>query len=408
MMIFFINSFLLYFFSMALDAPVRFALQGIGLSWALYFRDILIMIGIIYCFFYRTTISYIFYAMLLVFFMLIGYWYTENFYVVFWGLKTIMPFVFGMCIYKFYRQYWLQLNKYMFYIIVISCIGVGLNYFIAEPFWHQINATEIGSTALEGVREWTIYINGVSYRRLSGFTRLANTTSLVILFGLVTMNLHRIRRIVVLLITFPFVFFTTIKVAIFIHLLLLILSLLEFVFSKEMRLKVLKLVCAGVFLIGFFLPLLSLFLNSFINIWENEWLYIIFASTDDRMFNSWPCSLGVVYEYGSLLFGRGLGGLGYGAVLFDTKVHSWTPIDNFFVFWYGNFGILGILFLWYLFYKVLQIKGFNVWSGHILLLFIVFFFYGIMGDMADQISLMELGILTGNLAFYSEKEYEDV
>ena len=134
-------------------------------------------------------------------------------------------------------------------------------------------------------------------------------------------------------------------------------------------------------------------------------LLLIFASTEDRMLNSWPGTLNLVWDYGNVFLGRGIGGVGYGVSLFDVIVTNLTPIDNFYVFIYGNMGLLGIAFVLLLILSAIKLNK-TLINEFLLLMLMLFAGESIMSDMADQFSMIIIGIITGRLLLY--ELYDDI
>jgi hypothetical protein len=88
-----------------------------------------------------------------------------------------------------------------------------------------------------------------------------------------------------------------------------------------------------------FLPLLGQALLQMLPV-RNPVAWMLMASTDDRIMNVWPDALRQVAQHGSLIWGRGLGGLGTAQMYFEP--HAFNPGDNMMLYLYGNLGIAGM------------------------------------------------------------------
>ena len=386
-----------YVISLSLDALLRSVLGMIGITPLLYIRDILMILAVVFCVIKKSTYKTILILLVIEFYSLVGVYYTDNLTEVFWGVKTILPFIYGVYAYEFIKNNERFVTKLFLITVLLSCLGIGLNYFIEDPFWQHIEGTEVLGATTEGVRNWWIYIAGEKFRRLSGFTRLAGTTAIILLLSSSWLFAYHKRKYLLLIFTFPFILLTTIKVSIGVYIVCIIMMLAYKFLSKEKCLFLFKFIIAFFAFLGLFLPIISLVLGTYTSVLDTEMLRLIFASTEDRMLNSWPGSLGLVFNYGNMLLGRGIGGLGYGVSLFDEKVHDITPIDNFFVFLYGNIGILLIIFISYILYRIYKLKELTEENMFILFATTVFMGEAIMGDMADQFSMMFLGFIVRSL-----------
>ena len=157
--------------------------------------------------------------------------------------------------------------------------------------------------------------------------------------------------------------------------------------------------------IGIVLPIVSIIMKNYVSVLDSDMLLLIFASTEDRMLNSWPGTLNLVWDYGNVFLGRGIGGVGYGVSLFDVIVTNLTPIDNFYVFIYGNMGLLGIAFVLLLILSAIKLNK-TLINEFLLLMLMLFAGESIMSDMADQFSMIIIGIITGRLLLY--ELYDDI
>lgn len=387
--------FAFYIFTVTCEAPIRWCLSLIGLSQLLLVRDIFIASALVYEIFMQARIKLWYLILFFSLFFVIGIAYTQNFAEVLWGLKTYLPFIFGFAVYKDILSNSEKNINFTLFIFIISCVGVGLNYILENPFWQDISGTDIGSQTMEGVRNWYVYVNGEYYARLAGFTRISNTVANIFLYTISIIIVYKREKILYLVIGLIPMMFTLTKVNIAIYFLFMLLVIVFRYLSPGKRAFILKAICSTFVILGISLPLLSLLISGLFKDATSDILLVLFASFDDRLINSWPGSFQLIFDYGSYAFGRGLGGLGVGVTLFDSNVTNLTPIDNFYLITYGNFGVVGIGMLLFLLKKIICCNVINKESETLLFLACAFLGTGIMQDMSDQISLMLFGIITG-------------
>lgn len=394
-----------YCISLSIEAPIRYFLQMIGLPYLIYIRDILMIIAVSWYVVKKASYKLLVIIGIIILYSLISLYYTANIVEVAWGIKTIFPFVFGICCCKICFKNREYITKIFMIIFIMSCLGMMLNYFIEEPFWQDINGAEVMGVTTEGVRNWDIYVDGEKVSRLSGFTKLAGTTALIIIYSLVwLLNFYKY-KILLLAVSFPMVLLTTSKVNIGMFLYIIVIMIMRYFANENKYIFSLKISIIMFAFIGIVLPIVSIIMKNYVSVLDSDMLLLIFASTEDRMLNSWPGTLNLVWDYGNVFLGRGIGGVGYGVSLFDVIVTNLTPIDNFYVFIYGNMGLLGIAFVLLLILSAIKLNK-TLINEFLLLMLMLFAGESIMSDMADQFSMIIIGIITGRLLLY--ELYDDI
>jgi hypothetical protein len=107
---------------------------------------------------------------------------------------------------------------------------------------------------------------------------------------------------------------------------------------------------------------------------------MLFSSFTMRLYDTWPEAIELIRDQGNLLLGRGLGGIGQSQIFFETYLY--TSVDNIFIFLYGNFGLMGGLYLLYLYYKG---RSLEITEELYFCLFLFFIFqYGITQSLFDD------------------------
>jgi hypothetical protein len=134
------------------------------------------------------------------------------------------------------------------------------------------------------------------------------------------------------------------------------------------------------FLLSIFLPLSSSYILPFI-FDGNSTLQILLYSFLDRVVRVWPESINLILEKGNLILGRGIGGIGLAQIYFEAG--NYLPADNLFIYFWGNYGVIGLtIFLLFLF-KLNNIKNQNV-PYEISLLTILFISNGIVAAVSSN------------------------
>jgi hypothetical protein len=122
-----------------------------------------------------------------------------------------------------------------------------------------------------------------------------------------------------------------------------------------------------------------------------------FASFDLRISRTWPEAWEWIAHREIFPFGVGLGGIG-GAQRFYAA-NFFSPSDNFFVFLYANFGLLGIIYLAWMSRQGLSVAREERPTAIAALAILAFNLgYGVaMSMLEDQVSALFIGAATGML-----------
>lgn len=382
-----------YFVTLTIEAPLRLALGAIGLSPLIYIRELFLVIAIsVYLFQSRLDVKVVWFILGIIFFLLEGIFFTENIFQVMAGFKTFFPFILGFLMMKKYRKSCIDLKKIYMFIFFTTAIGLTLDYMFDDLPWKNLSI-DVGDTSVEE-QSGAIYFDGELYARPTGFMRLHNVAATVISYAVGWAVVYRTHRVLWALAGVLFVLLTTAKAPIAVILAFFVVLLTSSIFQPQRRYFLLKGTALVFTVLMMGLPLLSLFFGSIINRLDTEFLLFLFASFDDRLINSWPRSIEMIIEHGNVVFGRGIGGIGYVVALFDKFVHSPTPVDNFFVTVYGLIGLVAIFFFLFLLYRMLACDIRTEWDRFILILYMMIIGNGIMNDMTDQMTMFHFGLIT--------------
>lgn len=393
-----------YFITLVTEAPLRTALDTIGLSPLIYIRELFLVIAIFSYLLQSHIDSKVIYLLLgFAFFLLEGILFTENIFQVMASLKSFLPFILGFLMMNKYRERCSELKKLYLFIFFTTALGLVLDYMFDDLPWKKLSIDVAGVSIEE--QAGLITFDGDTVSRPSGFMRLHNVAATVISYTVGWAIAYRMHRVLWAIVGVIFVSLTTAKAPIVVMLAVCFIVIIGSFFQQKGRGYLLKGVALFFTVLMIGLPLLSLVFGSIADQLDTEILFFLFASFDDRLINSWPRSIEMISDYGNVVFGRGIGGIGYVVTLFDKFVHNPTPVDNFFVTAYGLVGIFAFLIFLFLLHQLLIRKIWGEWDMFMLILFVMIIGNGIMNDMTDQMTMLHFGLVTRYLL---EKRYDDV
>jgi hypothetical protein len=321
---------------------LRYALASIGLVWISYLPKALVVAFGIFAIFRKTRSFVQFGAFaILAFAAVIGIANGLRFEQIASGFTLFMPLVFGAeCLDNFDRSRSV-LVKWLFVVYALSCVGVLLTNFVSVP-WSEL-AYNVGDVAVEGVRSWSYE----GFNRPPGFTRSSVAVATILLISTcllypVAWNKNKIIAIVLVLVAIGCAVVSTTKgVVAAIVLALLMLSLPRMLYG----------LAVGSFVVLIMVMPLSTVLIRYTLGFDNPIIAFLTLSFDERLTNTWPKGIDIVWRYGIPFLGRGLGGVGTAArYLGDSggPLASASVMDNFALYMYGHFGLIGIALFIYM------------------------------------------------------------
>ncbi len=393
-----------YFITLTIEAPLRVALETIGLSPLIYIREVFLVVAIFLHLFQSHLDSKVIYLLLgFVFFLLEGIFFTENIFQVMASLKSFLPFILGFLMMKKYQKQCFELRELYLFVFFTTALGLALDYMFDDLPWKTLSIDIAGVSVEE--QAGLITFDGDTVSRPSGFMRLHNVAATVMSYAVGWAIAYRTHRVLWAIAGVVFVSLTTAKAPIVVMLAVCFIMIIGSFFQQKGQGYLLKGMALFFMVLMIGLPLLSLVFGSISNQLDTEMMLFLFASFDDRLINSWPRSIEMVTNYGNVFLGRGIGGIGYVITLFDKFVHNPTPVDNFFVTAYGLVGVFAFFGFLFLLYQMLIRKIRTEWDMFMLILFVMIIGNGIMNDMTDQMTMLHFGLLTRYLL---EKRYDDV
>ena len=343
-----VNILRLYFLMLILEGPIRYICVMLGISWAVYIKDALLVTV-----FGLYAIAGIKARYIVCIAVLLGYSVYGSIILksasqpAFALLKNYLPFFVGVALgealrdEELYKKFIAALRR----MFALSIFGLFLNFFVEYP-WTRM---EYRISSFEFVIARGLRIHGV--RRLEGFMRSsADFSTMIAVFGfmIISHEKSRSKRFIYYALMLLCAYLSTTKGTILA--LVVIYALIAFyINNKQLRSVKEKIVIRAIGVVMVTLPLISnqfkLLLKLLISFGKkNRKMYLVLSAIE-RMTYVWPKTISIIKDNGNMVFGRGIGGIGSAQHL--TENYLYTPCDNSFLFLLGTFGMVGV-FLVYL------------------------------------------------------------
>ena len=382
----------IYIITVAFELPIRYILSIVHIGEFIYIRDVLLLAGIIIFFLFENTkIVYLYFFIGLLFFTLVGIYFTDNIIEVGMAVKTILPFYYGILLSKKYDNFFLKKDKYLKILFWGIAFGMLLQYIFDDLPWFAMDNPKLLGAEGFTPHEMLVWLDdGLPFTRMSGFCRLHNTTAIYVSYIIIWYIVYKTKWLYLCLGGLILIG-TLAKTSIAIYILLLITLMLKYSSWRKyiLALKI-QILLFGISLI--FLPVCSLAIDSIQSELDTKAMLFLLGGFDDRLIYSWPVTIYNIITYGNIILGRGIGGVGLSTTLFDTKLMIKPPIDNFALFIYGTCGLIGVCLIIYYLNRVIKMRIDSKGKHFILLFTFVFFGNAIMADMTDTISMFLFGI----------------
>lgn len=378
---------LLYICSLIFEGPIRFILYNYGITYLIYIRDIFIIL-VITAYISQSLMTdrinrtFLVVIYIFIFHSIVALFYLNNYLMPLFAWKTYILLFFGILYgHLFFTK--LGVTVRIFSILLIcAIIGVIINYFI-EFSWEGLEYS-LGGVDIEGVRSW---MDMFGLKRLSGFARTsfdAAAQALLLACFLLCYLKNRFIKLLIWLLVAPVILLTTTKGIILTYLLLSIIFLTYRIIPNYYKIyqKLLFLLLA----IAIIMPVISIFSPIYHD------APLLLKSFYMRLEGGWPDAFKLVQQDGNLLLGRGLGGMGSSQMYFEAQ--KYNPGDNIFILFYGNLGLLGIVYLYYI-AKLGQSLDLKAELFYYIIL-VSFFSYGIVTSCIDNaLFCLFLGVFLG-------------
>jgi hypothetical protein len=273
----------------------------------------------------------------------------------------------------------------IFYLVVI--IGVYLNVFKQFP-WEGLTYDVIGQT-IEGTREWSTF--GV--KRVAGFARASFNTAIqliILAIFLISYLENKWIKVFLWLLAGPAILLTTSKGILMVYVILSLFLIIykivpnfNNIYQKLLIIPILLMIILPVYAYFYYDQNVS---QDFL---KNPLLW-----TMHQRMEIWPDNIAFLRKSGDTILGRGIGGVGMSQYIFEKRYA--LPGDNLFIYGFGYFGILSIIYFLYIYKLVQNINLKNNLFPYLLLM--VLFFYGIVSNVIeDSFFMIFLGISLRNL-----------
>jgi hypothetical protein len=386
---------LVYISSFVFEGVIRYFLHFLGLEYLIYFRDIILLLFILYYILFTLTHFTINKVFLIVIFIMmfhsiIGFIFVRNIFLILFGWKIFLPFLCGILFGFLFITHIKSTNRVFLLLVFCAILGIFLNYYQEFP-WGDLQY-KLGGFDIEAVRSWETF----DFRRLSGASRASFDAAIQILLlsiFLIQYLKSNYVKIIVWVLAGPAILLTTTKGIVITYIIITMGLLAYWIVPNYHKIyqKILFIPLALVIAI----PLFSNYISQFN-------MPLILASFLERIMYTYPDSFRMIQNNGNWLLGRGLGGMGTGQLFFELDKYS--PGDNIFMYAYGNFGVFSILYFIYfaIISQSLELKSELFYYLLILSLFV----YGIVtAAFENALFNLFLGMFIGYIHNTSLREY---
>jgi hypothetical protein len=382
-----------YLLIYAFEGAIRYGLYNVGLDNAILLRDVLITVPLallFVCQAFRVHIHPAFYAFACIIALhgMIAVLNLRTTVPAIYGAKLLINVLFGFIAARQLTQAGKTVLGLFALIWLFTLGGVILDKFIYTFPWMGLE-THIGGIRVDVSRGWDI--DSGFEKRAAGFSR-SSISAAMLLPTLALVIAPRVRswliRAALLAVTVSAVALTTQKGA------LVAVAVVGIILSAPAwsRYSLLCTACLAFAIIDVALPLVT----GGLLVGDSGGVFS-FTSFDMRIVRTWPEAWEWILHHEVFPFGVGLGGIG-GAQRFYAA-NFFNPSDNFFIFLYANFGLMGIVYLAWTSSMGLGLPRENRGAAIAPLAVLAFnLAYGAaLSMLEDQVSALFIGAATGML-----------
>lgn len=364
------------------EALLRYGLMLTGMASMLYLREVIPLIIVAYLFLAwvygeRWPLWPLCMFAIITLHLVVGILFHTKLMQLVVGYKMFMTIFVGIVAAYHYPGSSKVLSRIAGVVLIITIAAISINKYLIFPWEGSQYETFFGAAELTKVW-WT---DG-GLRRLSGFSRAsydAASVALVCVIIYLAGTTSRMKALLAWILTGIAIALTTSKGALFAWCAVGIAA----VFSNTgVRVVVLRITLFIAAIICITVPLF--FWNSTIAPKDfygaAGWWFSSFA---DRISWTWPKAFSLLTENGSIIFGRGIGGIGTSQMFGDWW--QFNPADNLFVYMIVSFGLLGIVYCGWMLSIVMHWAGQNRHINFMVYgLVASYFIYGIVMNMIEQ------------------------
>lgn len=384
-----------YIIIMIFEALIRYLLNIVGLAFLIYIKDIII-IALFVLSLKKIKISKIHLICIvsILISLTVSIIYIDSIkQILFFILKILLIFIVGVAQQRNIIEDFSNNNKFYKVCYVIVALGIILNYFITFP-WEGLTYSFGDDITITASKSWSTG----GKKRLSGFSRASyNAAVQISIFALIITGdtKNKIKKLAIQLFSILCIWLTTTKGILIGYIIILIID--QLLPKKEMFLKLLITISAIIMIL---LPLFSIscdpifeFLKENLS-WEIYVKYI--ASLESRLKSTWPDTFELISNNGNIIFGRGFGGVGAAATIYDSN--NITPADNMFVYLYSTMGLFSVFFIIWIMLKSYKLNIAFKQEKIIYYILSLTFLYGIVANVFEETMLcIYLGTIFGYL-----------
>lgn len=285
-------------------------------------------------------------------FMAVGAYCTHSIAQPLMGVFSLMPMLFSIVAEPSFSRFGERIRPYVLALWLCAAVGVGYNYFHSMP-WTGFTY-QLGDAEVEASRDWSYF--GVE--RVAGFARASfEAAAQLLVLGLACSILlrHKSLAFIVWITTGALIAVTTTKTTLGLYFFLTILlpMVVPRLAPRFLKRAVGALLPFILALVGVLLPVSTL-LSKVGSSFANQDSGTLFASFGIRLAQMWPDTFTMIFSHGSVLLGRGLGGIGAAQKIFEPDIYS--PADNVYLYLYATFGVFALAIIWVFTRSVSRLK----------------------------------------------------
>ncbi len=382
-----------YLLIYAFEGAIRYGLYNIGQDNVILLRDVLVigplvLLLISQAFRYRVHPAFYVFGAIMALHGAVAVLNLHTTTPAIYGTKLMINVLFGFIAARQLVQPGKSLLSLLALVWLASVVGVLLDKFVYTFPWMGLE-THIGGIRVDVSRGWDI--DSGFEKRAAGFSR-SSISAAMLIPTLALIMAPRIGswllRAMLLAVTIVVVVLTTQKGAV------VAIAAVGMILCAPSwsRYPLLCIACFAFALLDIALPLVT----SGMLVTDSGGVFS-FTSFDMRIVRTWPEAWDWIRHNDVFPFGVGLGGIG-GAQRFYAP-NFFSPSDNFFVFLYANFGLMGIVYLAWAAFQGLGVPR-EARAAAIAPLAILTFniAYGAaLSMLEDQVSAMFIGAAAGML-----------
>jgi hypothetical protein len=323
---------LLFLLFRVVDAPLRYSLTTSGLGLLTSLPNVL-MLGLLTVgtcrelLMRRVDTTFLAVVSLLGWSAVIGTLFIGNPRQVLLALYTLLPLLFGIQSSAVFTENLGRMKLIIACLWAVAVAGVFLSIFVDFP-WTGFSYDRFG-IEVEGSRDWSTF----GLPRFAGFSRVSYEAATVILLTCLMLEPTtegRWAKAALWIATGAAIAVTTTKGLMGAYLLLL-----AWLATRRWR-RLWQFLTALIGTVMIALPVSTAYVKYNLGLSDIVTRFIL-VSFEDRLLNTWPDVLRMVGRDGSVILGRGLGGIGGAQKFFEAGFYN--PADNLFLYLYVLFGV---------------------------------------------------------------------